>query len=212
MITDVLKNLIASSVTEAVKKSVYYNEWFVITRSIFPSLQGLWGELYIFIFPFVACLAFSYMYHVFSPDLRDHQGCLLIHRVPKLSRYRPVFWNGQFLFSIVWTLQFDCNVQFNVFLDTHLMSVFLAHFRRSWDFFLWDQTAWGKPVMNICKCLPHVLHVILSRHFLKSNMRIHCPMMSTFLRFLYFCKGYNFVFLFTCLSFNATILPWISCQ
>lgn len=67
-----------------------------------------------FIFPFVACLPFSYMYHICSPHFRDHQGSLLMHR------NGLVFWNGDFLiFSIVWTLQFDCNLQFNVTLDTH---------------------------------------------------------------------------------------------
>lgn len=106
MITNVLTKLIASSVTEAVKKSLYYNEWFVTTRSILFSLQGPWGVLYIFIFPFVACLIFSSMYHICSPNLRDLQACFLIHRVPQFSRYRLIFWNGEFLFSVVWTLQF----------------------------------------------------------------------------------------------------------
>lgn len=167
--------------------------------------------VHFFFFTFAACLAFSYVFHICSPDLRDLQDCLLIHRVLKLSRYGPLFWNGE-IFSIVWTLQFDCKVQFDMFLDTHLMSVFLAHFRRLWGFFQWDQTAWGKTVMNICKYLPYVFHMILSRPFLKRDMKIYCPMVSVFSRLFYFCKGYNFLFFFTCLSFNAMILPWVSCQ
>jgi len=66
--------------------------------------------------------------------------------------------------------------------------------------------------MNICKYLPYVFHTILARSFLKRDMNIYCPMVSVFSHLLYFCKGYNFVFIFTSLSFNVTSLPWISCQ
>lgn len=52
-----------------------------------------------------------------------------------------------------------------------------------------NQTAWGKNVMNGCKCLPYVFHMILSRSFLKRDMKIYCPMVSVFSRLLYFCKG-----------------------
>lgn len=138
VIANAIKQLIALSITEAVNKWVYNNEWFVIARSIFPLFQGLWRVLYTFIFTFVACLSFSYVYHICSPDFRDLQDCLLIHGVPKLSRDRHILeYFFFFLFSpIVWTLQSDCNVQFNMMLDTHLISWFLAHFRMSWGFFL----------------------------------------------------------------------------
>lgn len=120
-------------------------------------------------FPFCGLPGLLLHIHICSPDLRDLQGCLLIHK-PKLSRYRPIFWNGDFLLSIAWTLQFDCNVQFDVFLDTHLMSVFPTHLRRSLGFFLRTEKPEAK---MLCKCLLYVFHTILSRPFLEGDRCFH---------------------------------------